>query len=152
MYKTCLYYEENMKDNISGKNSKCVIVGSFRKHYTEIINIIDEFREDGIEVLSPKKSWIVEELKGFVILASDKDENEESEVKYIESKVLSNIDNASFIYLCNPSGYIGVSAAFEIGYAISVKKQIFASALPNDGMIAKFITAVVEPKGIFQYL
>jgi len=77
---------------------KCTISGSFRKFYTEIVKLIDEFNSLGIEVLSPKKSKILNPEEEFVVLESDsKDKN----VKQSEEKHLEAIKNSDFLYICN---------------------------------------------------
>lgn len=138
-----------MLDVLSIPEIKCVIIGSFRKHYDDIVKVIHIFESKNIEVTSPKKSWIINRDADFVILASDFQETgKDIKVQYIESKVLSMIEEASFIYLYNPDGYIGVSTAFEIGFAYKVKKPIFAANSPTDIMLAEYINEIILPQDI----
>ena len=50
---------------------KVSIIGSFRKYYDEIKEIIVLLNKNSIEVLSPKLSDITHSVENFVIFASD---------------------------------------------------------------------------------
>ena len=54
---------------------KITVIGSFRKYYKEICNLINEFEKRGIQVMSPQKSFIIDNIDGFVILNSDEKVN-----------------------------------------------------------------------------
>ena len=122
---------------------KCVISGSFRKFYTQVVELIDEFGDLGMEVLSPAKSEIVNPGGEFVILKSDHSEF----IKDLEQKHLDAIKNADFLYICNPGGYVGKSASVEIGYAHALEKPIYSMERPEDGTLAEFIV-VKRPSDI----
>lgn len=98
------------------------IIGSFRKFYNDICNLIDDFEGVGINVLSPKKSFIIKELNGFVLLQSD---NKNAKPYQLQQKVLENVMKSDFIYVWNPSGYIGISTAYEIGHILEMGKTIY---------------------------
>jgi len=66
---------------------KCVISGSFRKFYAQVVELINEFDQLGIEVLSPAKSEIANPGEEFVILKSD----DIKSVKDLEQKHLDAI-------------------------------------------------------------
>ena len=107
---------------------KITIIGSFRKYYEQICNIIDFFQNNNIEVLSPKKSFICNEISGFVILRSDYDK----EPSIIQEHVFTNIRKSDFVYVWNPSGYLGNSTCYEIGKIMEMKKNIFFKEKPVD--------------------
>jgi hypothetical protein len=44
---------------------KCIIHGSFSKHFKEIQRAAEIFRAAGIEVLAPKPSELVQQVDGF---------------------------------------------------------------------------------------
>ena len=113
---------------------KTVISGSFRKHYHEIKEMIDQFGRLGIEVLSPKKSNIVNPDDDFVILESDESDN----IFFIENEHLSAIKKSDFLYVVNPGGYIGLTVALEMGYACANNKKIYCLCEPNDILLKEF--------------
>ncbi len=46
--------------------------------------------------------------------------------KKAESSYLKKIENAEIIFVVNPSGYVGPSVLFEIGYAIAKGKLVYS--------------------------
>ena len=48
-----------------------VISGSFRKHYKEICVMIRNFESQGIQVLSPRHSVVINPGEDFVLLETD---------------------------------------------------------------------------------
>ncbi len=123
---------------------KCVISGSFRKHYDDICRTISDFERLGVEVLSPKKSSVVDSNEAFVILETDKS----SDPKKLEEDHLNAIRQCDFLYVCNPDGYIGASTLLEIGFAIGVDKEIYCIKQPKELIIDVLIAGVASPKEI----
>ena len=116
---------------------KCVISGSFRKFYPQIVQFIELFENSGVEVLRPTKSRIVnpgDEGK-YALLESDKQKS----VLEIEKGHLEAIRKADFLYICDPGGYVGIGTSMEIGYAYSLGKPIYASEKPEDETLAEFV-------------
>lgn len=108
---------------------KITIIGSFRKYYKEICNLINQFEENGIEVMSPKKSFIVDNVDGFVILNSD-EKNQKPFI--IQEHVFENIQSSEAVYVWNPEGYLGNSTCYEIGKIMGMGKPIFFKEEPRD--------------------
>jgi DNA-binding CsgD family transcriptional regulator/NTP pyrophosphatase (non-canonical NTP hydrolase) len=81
----------------------------------------------GITVLSPKSLTPVLEVNGFVILEKDK-----GSPGQIEWKHLLAIGRSDFLYVVNPSGFIGHSVALEIGYALSKRIPIYSMEDASD--------------------
>lgn len=98
------------------------IIGSFRKYYSEICSLIDDFEHNGINVLSPTKSYIVKEANGFVLLKSD---NNCVNPYQIQQRVFEYAEKSDFIYVWNPNGYIGLTTAYEIGRIVEKGRTIF---------------------------
>lgn len=124
---------------------KCVIIGSFRKHMKEIEEVAKIFKEKNIEVLSPSSFDTVNPDEEFVILKSNKPE---VSIKEIEDEVLEKMEIADFIYLVNPNGRVGVSAGFELGYALAGKLTVYSMEPVNELEIRKSIKAGVSPQEI----
>lgn len=54
------------------------------------------------------------------------------------------IEESDAIYFILPSGYMGVSAKIELGYALALKKPVFFSELTNDVDLDPFLTKVIS--------
>lgn len=117
---------------------KIVISGSFRKHYSEIKDVIRRFDSLDVEVLSPRHSNIVDPEEDFVLLETDKIASPEA----LERAHLNEISNADALYLYNPEGYIGPSSAMELGWALSLGKPIFAKETCNDTTLKNFVKKI----------
>lgn len=60
----------------------------------------------------------------------------------IENWHLRAIEQSDFILLHAPEGYVGISAAMEIGYALALKKLIFSRTAPVDVMLRELVYVV----------
>ena len=108
---------------------KGCIIGSFRKYYDDILHIIDLFEKSGHIVLSPKSSQIVKDENGFVILKSDNPDFSHIDIQTI---VFHRAFRSDFVYVWNPSGYIGKTTCYEIGRLIERGIPIFYKEMPTD--------------------
>jgi len=134
-----------MKEKLENVNLSCVVSGSFRKYYSRILSVITILLNSRVQVLSPKSSKIIDPSKGFVILETDLHDLSSPVIRHIEGKVLRHIRECDFLYVCNPEGYIGLSTAFEIGFAHAHGKKIITSDLPTDSTIFEFVDQVCSP-------
>ena len=55
-----------------------------------------------------------------------------------------------FIYLVNPGGYIGLSAAFEVGYCAAHGIDVYAME-PSEELCAKYIKAIISPAEMIEF-
>ena len=95
---------------------RCVLHGSFRKHFDEIKKAHSVFTQAGIEVLAPVFSEIKYFEDGFAVLESDKAKDQRMiELLYLHH--LKRLGENGFSYFVNPEGYMGKSAAYELGIA-----------------------------------
>ncbi len=108
---------------------KVTIIGSFRKYYEEICKLINQFEKSGIQVMSPKKSFIIDDVDGFVILNSD-EKNQQPFI--IQEHVFENIKKSDVVYVWNPEGYLGNSTCYEIGKIMGMRKPILFKENPKD--------------------
>lgn len=136
--------EKSMNSNQNKR--KCLIIGSFRKHYSQIVETIKFFNTNNIDVLSPKISTILNPEDEFVVFDYD---SKDADIRQIEDMVLEKMHNADFIYIVNPDGYIGQSTSFEIGYCHGKNLKIFAM---NDSteLCSKYIHAVLTPHEVIE--
>ncbi|MBP7057640.1 hypothetical protein KBB08_04110 [Candidatus Gracilibacteria bacterium] len=88
-----------------------VVIGSFRRHLSEIGKITKQFREQQIEVLSPISDQGINHGADFVRLDMD---NPDKTDRALQTAVLAKITRADFVYVANIDGYLGHSAAGEV--------------------------------------
>lgn len=127
---------------------QCLIIGSFRKHYKEILKVIDIFCSAGITVLSPKKSFVINPEDEFVLFDYDPQNKSKRE---IEDAVLEKIRNVDFVYLANFNGYVGLSASFEVGYCHAHGIKVFALE-PSEELCAEYIDDIKTPEEVIQLI
>jgi hypothetical protein len=126
---------------------QCAISGSYRKFYSDIIEVMQTFESAGITVLSPPCSYVLDEGAEFVIFASDDSED----ASVLAGKHLGAIRDSDFLYLYNPCGYVGVNTALEIGYAYAYDIPIVALALTGNPGLDCFIDHVLMPDDVSLY-
>lgn len=106
---------------------RVAILGSFRKHWEGIAAVADEFRTLGCEVLSPV-GRPVNPGEAFVKLDTDGEATD----REIVFGVLEAVDRADLAYFYNPGGYLGASAAVELGYCLGTGKRFYMLEEPAD--------------------
>lgn len=122
------------------------ISGSIRKHWDEICKYAIEFEKLGVKIISPEISEIMDSNKEFIYLKSDKVKT----IEMIEKKHLFNISKSDFLFVINPQGYIGISTALEIGYALSRDIMIYTLEEPTDIVIKKLCILNPSPLEIIK--
>jgi len=128
---------------------KGTISGSFRKFYQEICNTYEIFEQNGITILSPRNSKIINPTEDFVILETD---SKELGIKELEDMHLEAIANSDFLYLVNPNSYIGDSGKFEMGFAHGNSVPIYSSHLVTDVVLRKYINGIYSPEELVDVL
>ncbi|MEK9158286.1 MAG: NUDIX domain-containing protein, partial [Patescibacteria group bacterium] len=130
---------------------RCVLHGSFQKHFIEIQRIHRLFTDAGIEVLAPSISEIAETKDGFAMLSTDK----ETDPRMIELLYLHNLKRLGengFSYFVNPEGYLGKSASYELGIAqISNTKCFFLEPI-SDHPVYLHKNSVWKPELLLEYV
>ena len=196
-------------DEKHGQGLRTVVCGSFRRHLKDVQRAMLKFGELEVQVLSPTKPQIIEELEdtnhGFTILEGDSEYKkskkahakdfryEQSILHYligsrtprtsfeigiayaygrilpkdilrlgfqndlrwqIESRHCEQIKGAHFVWVSNPDGYIGNSAAFELGFAHGLEKSIISETPPIKGIFRLYVqvaTNLEEAVAIMKY-
>ena len=105
------------------------IIGSFRKYYCDVLEVIKIFEANGFSILSPKYSNITRNEDGFVILASD---NPKFTHIDIQTMVFHRAFRSDFVYVWNPDGYVGKTTCYEIGRLIERKIPLYYKEYPLD--------------------
>ncbi|MFA5186056.1 MAG: NUDIX domain-containing protein [Patescibacteria group bacterium] len=109
------------------KTYRCLIHGSLRKHLAEILEAKRCFEANGIQVLSPPSEIAVGEDAGFVFFPGEQGLDPRLvEIRFLEK--LKSLDRDGFSYFVCPDGYLGPSAAYELGLALAYGIPCYFSA------------------------
>lgn len=130
---------------------RCVIHGSFSKHFDEIQRVHRLFSQAGIEVLAPKDSELTTKTDGFALF---KDESSLDprlvELRYLHK--IKQLGNDGFSYFVNPDGYIGKSTAYELGVAQLTNTRCFFMDKLADHPAYIHKNAVFSPENLVGYI
>jgi NTP pyrophosphatase (non-canonical NTP hydrolase) len=120
---------------------KAVICGSFRRDPAALQNEFQELKEANCTVLSPLDLDFVSEVDGFVFGADDVGRSRAE----VEQRHLRSMEEADFVWLHCPDGYVGTSATMELGFAQALGLRVFAADLPNEAALADLVTQSRSP-------
>lgn len=121
--------------------SQIVISGSYRKGVEALKRAYEEFKDLGYQILSPSNISIVSEIDGFVYM---KGEETETPAR-IEDRHLEAIQRSNFVWLHAPDGYVGPTAALEVGYANAIGVPVYAQQMPTDKILQSFVRLAPSP-------
>jgi NTP pyrophosphatase (non-canonical NTP hydrolase) len=125
----------------TARRPRIVISGSFKRAPDRLRADFDELRALGYEVLSPSSVKFTSIVDGFAYTEETTGQSPEM----IESNHLRAIADADFVWLHAPDGYLGVSAAMEIGYAHACGVPVFSRDHVTDVTLSKFVETVATP-------
>jgi len=95
---------------------RCLLHGSFRKHFDAIKKARDTFTRAGIDVLAPGADEVASFENGFAFFSGEETlDPRQIELQYLHH--LKRLGENGFSYFVNPGGYIGKSASYELGIA-----------------------------------
>ena len=114
---------------------RATVSGSFRRHMTAIYDAVATLTDMGVKVLSPSDPRVVDQIGDFVFVASDRVRS----IRMVQDRHLESIRSSSFLWLVTPDGYVGQSAAMEVGYAAAVGTPIYCSVAPSDQTLSKYV-------------
>lgn len=124
---------------------KAVICGSYRRDPAGLRRLFRELEATGCRILSPLSTDFEAVRSGVARLASEQAFSADELEKYH----LRAITEADLIWLHAPGGYVGLSGAYELGYAAAIGKKIFCKELPADEMLAG---QVAQAPSVFESL
>ena len=131
----------------AARGAEIVISGTYRKDNEGLKNDYEEFRDLGCEILSPTSVHVVSEADGFVFMEGETSASPQD----IEVNHLNAIQHAQFMWLHAPGGYVGLSAALEVGFAHAIGIPIYSRAPVSDPIISTFVSRVASPADIVKY-
>lgn len=117
-----------------------VIVGSYRKHLQQIIELKKILESCHIVVLSPSGEAVANPDAEFIILDSDPI----SHPKLLQNSVFAKIRRSSFLVVANVEGYLGCATILEIGYAICLGIDIYTLEPIEDPNLSPYCRQLSE--------
>jgi hypothetical protein len=118
------------------------VSGSFRRAMDVVQDVVEQFSDLGVLVLSPADPRIVDQFGDFVFVASDRVRR----LRTVQERHLAAIGASDFLWLVAPEGYVGQSAAMEIGYAAARAIPIYSDQVPTDLTLRQWVTVVSGPR------
>jgi NTP pyrophosphatase (non-canonical NTP hydrolase) len=118
-----------------------VLSGSYRKDFEGLKRAYEELQDIGCHVLSPSNVVAVNEIDGFVYMKGEEVQNPDA----IEARHLDAIERSSFVWLHAPNGYVGPTAALEIGFARAAGVPVYGREAPRDKILQSFVRVVGSP-------
>lgn len=130
---------------------KCVVHGSFGRHFGEIRSAMQTFKLAKIKVIAPESNEIIA-IKGSFLLLQDE---EKLDPRYVELRYLHQLHKLGpqgFSYFVNPGGYIGRSAAYELGIAQATNVPCYFSHKPKDLPVYVPSSHIISPSALVEYI
>ena len=121
-----------------------VLSGTYRKDVENLRRAYEEFKDLGCTILSPTNISVVSEVDGFVYMKGEETETPDK----IESRHLKAIQKANFVWLHAPDGYVGPTAALEVGFANAAGVPVFAQQAPKDKVLQSFVRLADSPSAM----
>jgi NTP pyrophosphatase (non-canonical NTP hydrolase) len=129
-------------EGLAGLGVQAVICGSFRRDALTLRREFSELKEAGCAVLSPLDLDFVAEIDGFVYGPHDWGRSSAE----VEQRHLRAMEKANLVWLHCPDGYVGTSAAMELGFARALGIRVFAAELPDDVTLSDLVQVCDSPK------
>lgn len=130
---------------------RCVIHGSFGKHFAEIQRVAKLFSDCGVEVLAPKMTELASQKGGFALFADEIGKDPRLvELEYLHN--LKQLGGEGFSYFVDPDGHIGTSASYELAIAQLTNVRCFFSHKPSDHPVYVHKNSVWSPENLAHYI
>lgn len=140
-----------MKSSDIKPSFRCVLHGSFRKHFELITKIHRLFTEAEIEVLAPRFADVKSFENGFAFLNGEEGQDQRMvELLYLHH--LKRLGENGFSYFVNPDGYIGKSASYELGITQVTNVKCFFLSHPDDHPVYVHKNSVWNPEGLIAFI
>lgn len=121
---------------------RATVCGSFHKDLEGLSKLILMLQRSGVQVLSPRSLEFSDCNHEFKVLKYEAF----IEPPEIERWHLHAIANSDLVWVHCPDGYVGVSVAFEIGFAHALGKRVYSLEEPSDLV---FKTIVIRKPDVF---
>ena len=127
--------------------ARVTVSGSFRRYMDAVQQAVYALTDAGAEVLSPADPRVVDAFGDFLFVASDRLRT----IKTVQSRHLAAIEASNFLWLVTPDGYVGPSAAMELGFAVARGVPVFSTTPPQDLTMRQFVTVVPDMRTAFAH-
>lgn len=117
---------------------RTVVCGSFHRALSRLQRDHRALLAAGCQILSPVDIAFVAEEEGFVFAAHELGEDPH----VIEERHIAALQEADMVWLHSPAGYVGASAALELGVAHALGVPVFSREPPEDGTLRHFVRPV----------
>lgn len=114
------------------------VCGSFRRAMPAIQEAVESLHDRDVAVLSPADPRVVDQFGDFLFVASDRLRT----IRLVENRHLAAISASAFVLLVAPDGYVGPSAAMELGYAYAKGIPVFSTTAPSDLTLRQYVRVV----------
>jgi NTP pyrophosphatase (non-canonical NTP hydrolase)/nucleoside 2-deoxyribosyltransferase len=122
---------------------RVVLCGSFRRDPDGLASTFATLQSH-FHVLSPHGLNFVDSSAEFVRLPREVGQRADT----IEARHLEAMTTADFVWLHAPGGYVGTSAAMELGHAAALGIPVFGTVPPSDEVLASLVHLVATPRDI----
>ena len=119
---------------------RAVVSGSFHRHMREIYEAVGDFREAGVDVLSPSDPRVVDHVGDFLFVASDR----LRAIGTVQRRHFEAIRHSDLLWIASPDGYTGESTSGEIGAAIVLGVPVFGPIAPVNSTWREFVTVAAS--------
>jgi hypothetical protein len=117
---------------------RATVSGSFHRHLAKIGEAVGALRDSGIKVLSPSDPRVVDCEDEFLYVASDRVRS----VRLVQDRHLDAVGASDFLLLVCPDGYVGSSAALEVGFAVAHDVPVISETAPADLTLRQYVQVV----------
>lgn len=129
---------------------KVVVHGSFGQHFAQIVETIKLFKNNGINVIAPTSTEITAIKGSFLLLENEENLNPAAvELAYLHK--LQQLGSNGFSYFVIPGGYVGKSAAYELGIAQANGVTCYFSHKPKDLPVYVPNSHILSPSSLVEY-
>ncbi|MDI5938338.1 MULTISPECIES: hypothetical protein [unclassified Micromonospora] len=135
---------DNHNDSISVS-----LIGSFRRHYADVVRAAEIFESAGVRVLSPPICRIVNPDSEYVRFESDPPQSTDHS---IQAETTRKIHASDFVYVVAPQGYVGRATCLELGSILDRGIPIYYSETPQDVPIDIAPDAILSPAEVMSRL
>ena len=103
------------------------IIGSFRRHYAEVLDARRAFEAAGLTITSPSGRPLLDDDE----VRFEGDDPALSEAA-LETLTLERVMAADLVYVMAPDGYVGRATAYELGRLMQAGRPVYFSAAVLD--------------------
>lgn len=117
---------------------RCVLSGTYHKDREGLMSAYNELVAYGCQVISPHRLDFDAEETLFVRDVAEQALSEEA----IENHHLLSIKQSDFMWVHAPNGYVGLSVALEIGFAIAHNIPVYSYTELSESIFHPFVRVV----------